>query len=288
MLKQPTRARRRTGVAIALTERRSIASLEFALVAPVMLTLSLATYDITRALLVWQQVSDAAEAIVENAEKLSVTQDPQTGAVTAELTPAQMQQAMSTIYAQMPGIFPGRPVSPLGGLFPGSFAVTLSSIEFAPLCDPNAKPACTLANNPLQLPFTVWSSFLTRGDDNGQINLIQQPNRDHPVLLRPCSPDGKTPVMQGVTQFPNTLPAQYATMMDPNVNPKNPAIILVPQLIADVQYTYTPSLSVFFGPVTFVASAALPAPIGQTNQVVALNGPGSANPVACPAITYTP
>ena len=266
------------GVALALADRQSIASLEFALIAPILLTISLASLDLSRALLVWQQVNDAAEAVVENAEKMSVTTN-QSGQVVSELTPAQIQAAMSTVYAQMPGSFGGRPNSPFGGVFPGSFAVTLSSVAFTPLCNPNATPACTLANVPKQLPVTIWSSYLTRGQGDARINLDYTPTPNDP-LLRPCGG------LAAAKQFPNTLPLQFTTMIDPDAGLQGkPNMILVPQLVADVQYNFTPLFSLVFGNVTitFVASAALPAPVGQTNSYIDLNGTGSDNPVYCGA-----
>lgn len=279
---QLNRSGRRMNLGAALAERRSIASVEFALIAPILLSISLASLDLSRALLVWQQVNDAAEAVVENAEKMSVTTNKD-GLVVSALTPAAIQAAMSTIYAQMPGIFVSRPNSPFGGVFPGSFAVTLSSVAFTPLCNPNATPttpACTLANVPPQSPVTVWSSYLTRGKGNTRINLNYTPEPNNP-LLRPCGANA----MVARSQFPNTIPGQFTTMIDPTKVQGAPKMVLVPQLVADVQYNFVPLFSLVFGNVTipFVASAALPAPVGQTNSYVDLNGTGSDNPVYCGA-----
>lgn len=271
------------GLSPALRQNRSVAAMEFALITPILLTFSLAVYDISRALLVWQQINNAAEAIVEAAEKLSVQSAP-TG--TATLTPAQIQQAMSTVYAQMPAIFPSRPTSPFSGIFAGPFGVTLSSVEFAPLCSPYAKTPCNSGNVPVQYPFTVWSSYLTLGTGNSHINLMV-PQQNDP-LLRPCSPDGKTEVLKAVPQFPNTVPEQFTDMADANLQTGNTRIVLVPQLVADVQYQFVPAFPLFskltFPRLTFIASAALPTPVGQTDAVVTLNGTGSNNPVACPPI----
>jgi hypothetical protein len=259
--------------------------MEFALAAPILLTLSLGVYDITRALLVWQQINNAAEAIVEAAEKLSLQNAP-TG--TATLSPAQIQQAMSTVYAQMPGLFPDRLTSPFGSIFLGPFGVTLSSVEFAPLCNPYAKLPCNSNNVPTQYPFTVWSSYLTLGSGNSHINLmVPQPNDP---LLRPCSPDGQTHVLKPVAQFPNTVPDQFTDMVDANLQTGNKPIVLVSQLVADVQYSFVPAFPLFsklmFSNLTFIASAALPTPVGQTDAVVTLvgNSQGNTNPVACPPI----
>jgi hypothetical protein len=257
--------------------------MEFALITPILLTFSLAVYDISRALLVWQQINNAAEAVVESAEKLSVQNAP---LGKATLTPAQIQQAMSTVYAQMPALFPGRTTTPYGGIFAGPFGVTLSSVEFAPLCSPYAKTPCNSSNVPRQYPFTVWSSYLTLGTGNPHINLMI-PQQNDP-LLRPCSPDGQKKVLKAVAQFPNTVPEQFTDMADANQQFGNQPIVLVPQLVADVQYQFVPAFPMFsklmFPALTFIASAALPTPVGQTDAVVTLNGAGSDNPVACPPI----
>jgi Flp pilus assembly protein TadG len=264
-----------------------VAAVEFALVAPILLTMSLAVFDIARALLVWQQIGNAAEAIVEAAEKLSVTPQPD-GSVTASLTPTQMQTAMTTIYAQVPGLNLGNPV---GAIYPGSYSVTLSSVTFLPLCDPyptKTKPACTVANVGTQRPKLVWSSYLANSSGNivGGPSLNASPVPSPP--LRPCGSDKLKPV----AQFPNTVPEQYTRMIDPAIAPPNqPAnapMILVPQLVADVQYTFTPAFGAFSGilskKLTFVASATLPAPVGQVNQEVIINpnsGALPANVVSC-------
>jgi Flp pilus assembly protein TadG len=265
-------------------------------VAPVLLGLSLAVFDISRALLVWQQINNGAEAIVEAAEKLSVTTDPKNGQVMSSLTPASMQVAMTTIYAQVPGLNLG---VVQGAIYPGSFSVTLSSVAFLPLCNPYATysphyiPACTFANNPVQNPVLLWSTYLTKGAGPGS-SLNANPTPNPP--LRPCADQTVTgapgPGMQGIAQLPDALPQQFYDMLDPALDPaqlQGGRMILVPQLVADVQYVFTPTFSLIFGSsksFTFVATAALPAPIGQTNQETTLNPNGGSydettNPRAC-------
>jgi hypothetical protein len=286
------RNRPAASVGVALTEQRSVAGLEFALVAPVLLTLSLAVFDISRALLVWQQINNSAEAVVEAAEKLSVTTDPNTGQVASTLTPTQMQLAMTTIYAQMPGLNLG---VVQGAIYPGAFAVTLSSIAFLPLCNPYPTyspqyvPACTWQNDPVQNPVLLWSTYLTKGAGAGS-SLNANPTPSPP--LRACADQtvagAPGPGLQGIGQMPNSLPLQYYYMLDPALPPGG-HMILVPQLVADVQYVFTPAFSLIFGSTksfTFVATASLPAPIGQTNQETTLNPNGASfdettNPRAC-------
>ena len=98
--------------------------------------------DVARALLIWREVHNAALAIAENAEELSVTVDPTSGLVTSELTYDQMQQAMSTVFAEIPGLNQGNGT----GEFTGSLAVTLSSVWFYPLCQSANLSGCEAAD----------------------------------------------------------------------------------------------------------------------------------------------
>jgi Flp pilus assembly protein TadG len=279
---------RRRGLAATLAERKSVVALEFAIVAPILLTLSLATFDIARALLIWQQINNAAEAVVEGAEKLSVTQLPN-GSVASSLTPVQMQTVMTTVYAQIPGL---NLAIPTGAAYPGSFSVTLSSVAFTPLCpNPQTGAVCTPAQIQQQAPVLIWSSYLTKGGGNGT-SLNANPNPNPP--LRPCpdqtSPGAGGPGLQPVVQLTNSVPLEYAQMNDPDLVPGAAQIIRVPQLVADVQYSFTPAFApfskLFFKNLTFVATATLPAPIGSTNQQTTLNAPAgtyneSTNPRSC-------
>jgi hypothetical protein len=220
----------------------AIVSLEFALVAPILLTLALGAVDGARALLIWVEIHDAANAIAQAAEKLSLTTDPVTGAVTSELTADQMQQAMSVIYAEIPGLNLGNG----GGLFPGAFAVGLSSMTYAPLCG-SASGCGSQTATPL------WTTYLTVGGGK----LLQN-------WYRPCS-RGETQV----AQFPAN--ASRVLVMASPVVAGGQAMTLAPQIIADVIYQFTPYFPIFLGATTFYATATLPAPVGGLDQTVALN-----------------
>jgi Flp pilus assembly pilin Flp len=220
------------------TWRRGAAALEFAVIAPVAVAMLMSVYDISRALIAWQQTCSAAEGVVQAAFKLSVVTDP---TVTA-LSSTQMQSAMSTIYAAMPGLNLGNGT----GSFPGAYSVTLSSIVFVPLCA--ASSGCAT-----QTPYTLWSTSLSEGGTK----LLTS-------VARSCG------ALTSVASLSNSS-TRLTQMLNPILVSGGTSMTLVPQLVADVQYTYTPLFSLFVGTVTFWATAALPAPINGTVQEVTYN-----------------
>jgi hypothetical protein len=222
---------------------RGVASLEFAMVAPILISLPLITLDAGRAFLIWALVHNAANAIAEAAEKMSVTTDPSTGAITTQLTADQMQQAMTVIYAEIPQLNLGNG----GGLFPDAYAVVLSSVSYTPLC--TAATGCGT-----QTPYVVWSDYLTVG---GQ-NLYQG-------FMRPC----------GTLQSAASLPDNNGNInkMPSPVLAGGMAMTLSPQIVADVVYSFHPFFPLFEGTTALqiIATATMPVPVGGLNQVVTLN-----------------
>ncbi len=254
-------------VARAAAATRGVAALEFALVAPVMAIMFFGTLDICRAYIAWQEVNDAAEAIVQAAEKLSITAN----SPTTQLTAAQMQAAMSTIYVEMPGLDYGNGDGLLGT---GQFTAILSEVDFVPLCN-------TTANCAPQTPQTLWSSWLTEG---GSSPPLMQSTAQFP-LYRACS-------LTAVPSFPNddTRLLDMITPTKTNVaNGANTTMTLVPQLVADVRFTFIPTFHVFVPQIVFWASATLPAPLGSTSQEVTFNGTAAGgNPQICPEPSPAP
>jgi Flp pilus assembly protein TadG len=226
--------------------------MEFAIAAPILLSLNLFVIDGARIFLIWRQVHNAALGIVAGAAKLSLTTDPTTGAVTSLLTYDQMQQAMSTVFADIPGLNLGNG----GGLLPGSFAVTLSSIWYYPLCTQATITTCS----PTQVPFVRWSTYLNPSYVGAGPNLMSG-------VVRPCTGFALT----AVASFPDDN-TQYNVMIDPKLAAGgNPEITAPPQLVADVQYSFTPYYPIFFKSYVFYASAASPAPIGGLDQTTEIN-----------------
>jgi Flp pilus assembly protein TadG len=244
----------------ALRCRRSIAAMEFAMAAPVLLFMVFGVWDITRALLIWQQLNAAAQQIAQAAEKLAISP----GATTTSLTATQMQTAMTTIYAAMPQLNLGTGT----GAYPGSFAVTLSSVAYLPLCQPSA--GCNAETIMTQTPYTLWSSYLTQG--GAQLN--QTPTVLDP-LRRPCS------ALTSVADYPDNA-SQFNDMVNPLLVPGATNMILTPQIVADVQYVFTPTFPLFVQPTVFWASANLPTPLGGTDQEFTFDTtPPTGNVVAC-------
>jgi Flp pilus assembly protein TadG len=235
--------------------RQGIASLEFAVAAPILLATSLTCVDAARAYLIWAQVHNAANAIAEAAEKMSITTDPTTGTITTQLTADQMQQAMSVVYAEIPQLNQGNG----GGLFPGNIAVALSSISYTPLC-------ASAATCPSQTPFVVWSSYLDK--PYGGPALFKN-------YMRPCGALQPVPQFRDNNGNINEMPSP---VMVANAKP----MTLTPQVVADVVYSFTPYFPFFIGTTQIVASATMPVPIGGLTQVVTFNtSAGAGNVRSC-------
>jgi Flp pilus assembly protein TadG len=260
-------------IAAALAEPRSVAAMEFALVAPILITLTLATYDLARALLVWQQINNAAEAIAEAAEKIAANSSSQMSA-------AQMQNAMSTIYVEVPGLNLGQ----ASGSFPGQFGVTLSEVVYLPFC---ITTGYTLSNG-IQQPYTLWSAYLTEGG----ASLMGPPSTPATSLLRPCNPGGAIDSpLTSVSTFPDNS-TELTVMVNPDKDGSQVQLTMTPQVVADVQYVFMPSFPLFSllskNGFTLWASATMPVPTGGLTQEITYTGngadDGTTNPEVCTLI----
>ena len=103
-------------------------SIEFALISPSLILVVIGVLDIARALILYQQVYNAAHTIPLSASSIAVQPD-----LTTSLTVDQVQQALSAIYAEMPWIRSGTET--------GLRSVTMSSVTFVqevPTCVPSA------------------------------------------------------------------------------------------------------------------------------------------------------
>jgi Flp pilus assembly protein TadG len=222
--------------------RSGNAALEFALVAPFVITLMFGVFDLTRACVVWTQTCSAAQAIAEAAEKLSYV----VGSSQTQLTSTQMQAAMSTAYSEISGLSLGNGTSSSGS----SFIVTLSEVVFVPICTTSS--GCSA-----QLPYVSWSTALAQTGVS-----VATP------ALRACG------ALTPVATFPDD-----STQLTKMVSWSQNQIALAPQVVADVSTIFVPVFSMFTGPVTFRSSAALPAPVGGTNQIITYNSAAPAGSV---------
>jgi Flp pilus assembly protein TadG len=252
---------------------RGVAAMEFALIAPVMAIILFGALDVGRAYIAWQEVNYTAEAIVQVAEKLSALS---TNTTIPSLTQTQMQAAMSSIYAQMPGLDYGKADGWLGK---GGFAVTLSDVVFL-TSNGTAAPCTTTTNCPTQTPYTYWSSYLQEGGPA----LNQPPATPSAQLLRACYTE-----LTPVSAFPNDA-TQLTVMPSPDlatgVASTNTSLVLTPQLVADVSFTFYPFFAVFLpsAGITFRASAVLPTPVGGLAQPVYFILSGNGNVTPCPNV----
>jgi Flp pilus assembly protein TadG len=100
-----------------VADRRGIAMLEFAIIAPVMVVFAMGGFDIARALVTWQEVQTAAEWAAVSAQSMAVQLDNSTS-----LTPQQAQVAMTSIYGSIPQI--------TSRLWGGTYGIAMSAVEW--------------------------------------------------------------------------------------------------------------------------------------------------------------
>jgi Flp pilus assembly protein TadG len=96
-----------------------LAALEFALIAPVLLTMAAGLYDLTNALIAWRRVAATALSIAEIATGVAASAVTETNA----LTSVQATAAASAVYAYLPNLLQTSPPA---------FGVTISSIAMTP------------------------------------------------------------------------------------------------------------------------------------------------------------
>jgi Flp pilus assembly protein TadG len=124
---------RRTG------DHRALAALEFALVAPFLVTLVLSVYDVSNAAIAWIQLCGAARAIA-----LIATASAATPSSTNVLSSTAAYTASTAIYALLPDLTTAAT---------SQFGVTLSSIAFTPTVA-TCTSGCTYVGN------VAWSVAL--------------------------------------------------------------------------------------------------------------------------------
>ena len=248
--------RRNLGRAVTTQRgRRAVAAMEFALIAPLATVMIWGVYDAGRALVAWQETFLAAEAVAQAAEKLSVTgtNNSVTGAPILALTSQAMQDAMTSVYAEMSFLGLGD----YSGAFTGNFSVTLSGVTYSPPCVASAQgpSSCTLP----QLPQVIWSAYLAQGG----LQLLAPPAVPVAQVQRAC---GTPKYITGA--FPNTSD-QLQTLTDVNKSGAGgTSVVLIPQVVADVSYVFTPTFPLLGHTYTFWASASFPAPLGGDDQPI--------------------
>jgi hypothetical protein len=235
--------------------RRSIASMEFALVLPFMVLLMAGVYDVSEALIIYTEVYEAAHVIPASASVLAVQGDGSTA-----LTYDEIQFAESEIWGDIPALRNGYKIS-------SSTAVTLTSVQFQPNGNngcASTLPASTYNGSSyyynsatcIYTAYAAWSvAYTALGITSG--STFQQ-------YVRPCvgvaadnfglhqvasgtyialpAATPSVPANNGDT-FLDTIPT--LTTSSANAGYKletGPS----PILVADVEFTFKPTFKVFF------------------------------------------
>lgn len=131
--------------AALLRDRDGTPALEFAIIAPVMFLILAGTYDVTQIFIAMRQVTSTTQEIVQIATQQAVQPDQ-----SISLTVNQAKQAMTAIYAMMPGLKSGADTS--------QFSVTLSAIVLVA-----SPPGCVAGNGCTYTANTAWSTPLSLG-----------------------------------------------------------------------------------------------------------------------------
>lgn len=217
-----------------LFEDRAIAAMEFALIAPVMFLMVAGVFDLSKGIILWQQVYNAAHTIPVSASILSVQPDK-----TTSLTAAQVQETTSAIYAEMPWI--------RDGIEQGIRSVTLSSITFT-----QTNPACI----PLPLipcGYTASVAWSVPYNDNRGTG----GNSGFTKVTRACG----NPTQIAPTQPLTKLQTPMTVLRTLNISAPDPI------LVADVHYQYTPMFLRFLtGPLDFWATGYWSARTGDPTK----------------------
>ena len=191
-----------------------VAAIEFGLVAPVMTIILLGTVDLAQALVTMRRVTVVAWETGEIATQMSVQQNQ-----TTILTPPQLYQASTLIYAVFPALRGGTVTNPALS----TYSVTVSDVVFAPVasgCTGGFDCSAYSAN-------VAWSVPLDKGQQ----------------FTRACG-------LQN--QVTPTAPADMTNV------PTKSMTALKSALIVDVTYKFTPFFGAFIsGPITIRRTAMI-------------------------------
>ena len=218
--------------------RRATVALEMAVVLPTIMALFIGMFDLVDGLSAWRNTRAASAAIAEAATNLAVQTTTLASPYTGQnlITAAQAFDASTAIHAYLPGL-------PSGAS--NKFAVTLTSVVFSSAAK-NEDGGCTspayLVNGSCYTANVAWSISLGTGTTVHGFTQTRACGTLLPVAVG---------VHSTLTNLPQGLFGPYSL------------------LIADVQYTFTPSFLTFVsGPVTFFESTYLPPRIGTAGQYV--------------------
>ena len=194
--------------------RQAIATIEFALIAPVMFILLSGVYDIARVLILSSEVNDAANTIAITASGIAVANADGT----VQITYSQAQQALSLVYAEMPWV--------RLGIERGPRSATLSAVSYQAVsgaCTASATQNCYNA----VLGFSLAYADSVKVASNTPGNATSFSNSATRACSASITQIGPTDTYKTGQTAMNTLRTDNVTAPD--------AI-----MVADVSYTYTP------------------------------------------------
>lgn len=204
------------------TGERGIAAIEFAMIAPILITLMFGSYDLINGAIISGQIYQAGHSISVSASSLAVQSDQST-----TLTVTNTQQVLSAIFAEVPMIR-----SNAAG---GTKSVTLTSIAYV-----LQNASCT--SNCTYVPSVAWSVPYADPTSRypGGVNTFQ-------AAKRPCGLVNQVSATQFVEGDLTSLPTLGVT------NPDS-------MLVVDVHYQYVPVFLGFFlkAPIDFWSTTIWP------------------------------
>jgi Flp pilus assembly protein TadG len=210
--------------------RDAVAALEFGIIAPVMALLVIGVFDISKAAILWEQVWSASRSISESASTLAIQADG-----SAQLTGAQVDQALSAVIAEIPWLRAGIATAGETASNAGQTAsAVLTSVDYE-------IPAGCASNCDYQAVVKWSKAYHYPGFKIGS------------AVLRPCASKNGPALDQNLPGSPPSLQAVPTA----NVETLPKSGIAVPDafLMADVKLTYTPFFFNFVtGNVTFTAT----------------------------------
>ena len=195
--------------------REGIATIEFALIAPVMFILLSGVYDIARVLILSSEVNDAANTIAITASNIAVANADGT----VQITYSQAQQALSLVYAEMPWV--------RLGIERGARTASLSSVSFQAVsgqCTASSTQNCYNAVVGFSLAYADSVKIASNTPGNSTSFSSSNATRSCTGYLTQIGPTDA--YKTGQTAL-NTLRTDNVTTPD--------AV-----MVADVSYTYTP------------------------------------------------
>jgi Flp pilus assembly protein TadG len=231
-----------------LKERRSVAALEFVLVAPILVGLLFGVYDLSNALIVYEEVYSAAHSMAA-----SITNEAVQANGTNALTYTQVQQAESILWAEIPSLRSGLQDN-------ASKSVTISSIVFEQT-NSACNPFMTQCN---YVPVVVWSIAYMGGDSGRTFNTPTNVtgtdslnNLNWQVVslpLRSCIGTATSPASSVIGSLNQTAGNAGSSSDMTNLRtftlttpaPTNPAPPS-PMLVVDVQLNYQPVIGLVIG-----------------------------------------